>query len=211
MLTKGATGLGVELPAQAIERFLLYMKELKAWNRRINLTAIDDDSAIITRHFLDSLLPAPYLKDATTLLDIGAGAGFPGIPLKIAMPGLNVTLVDSVTKKVMFMRHVCRTLGLGKDIEAVSARVEDKAVLAKYGASFDAVISRAFSGLGAFLEAAMPYVRPGGLIIAMKGPRAGEELAEAAGVKGVGQPEPHEAAVPFTGRRTTLVIFRKEA
>src|SRR4030067_2642864 len=133
MLIDGAVGLGVALDDRSVSAFMAYLRELKAWNRKINLTSIDEDEDIIVRHFLDSLTVCRFLTGAERLLDIGSGAGFPGLPIKIAMPGTDVVLLDTVTKKVHFIRHMIRTLGLQANgaVEAVSARVEEGAMLEK--------------------------------------------------------------------------------
>ncbi|MBI5902792.1 MAG: 16S rRNA (guanine(527)-N(7))-methyltransferase RsmG [Deltaproteobacteria bacterium] len=208
LLEEGAAELGVGLDEAAIAAFSAYLDELKAWNRRINLTSIDSDREAVVRHFLDSLTPYRHIKGAGRLLDIGAGAGFPGIPLKIADPFMEVTLVDSVEKKVHFMRNVIRKLGL-KGIEAVSGRVEDRSLIARYAFGFDCVISRAFTGLKRFLELSLPYLKGGGSIVAMKGPSYKDELEEACGIKGLEPPQVYEVKVPFEQRSTTLVIFKK--
>ncbi|OGQ50815.1 MAG: 16S rRNA (guanine(527)-N(7))-methyltransferase RsmG [Deltaproteobacteria bacterium RIFCSPLOWO2_02_FULL_53_8] len=210
MLEEGAKALGLPMASQASERFMSYLRELKAWNAKMNLTAIEADEDVITRHFLDSLTPLAFLKDTTRLLDAGAGAGFPGIPVKIIRPDMAVTLIDSVTKKVLFMRHVIRTLGLGPDIEAVGGRLEDKAIVKRYEGGFDAVISRAFTSLPAFLEMSRPYLADNGLLLAMKGPKAGEEAAVVMShLIGFTYEGLQEVEVPFLNRRTTLVLFRR--
>lgn len=210
MLESGARTLGVSLSPQVVGQFMVYLHELKAWNARMNLTAIETDEDVITRHFLDSLTPYRFLDKVTRLLDAGAGAGFPGIPLKIVLPNLRATLVDSVSKKVLFMRHIIRTIGLGPDIEAIATRLEDKALVKKYAGLFDCVISRAFTNLPDFLEMSQSYLAPGGVIIAMKGPKAQEELA---GFKPGGFAlifeGLHEVKIPFSDRRTSLLVFRR--
>lgn len=208
-LKSGAEELGVDLTEEALARLDEYLGELKAWNRKINLTAIDTDSEVVTKHFLDSLTPYRYLKGAARLLDIGAGAGFPGLVLKIADPSIDVVLMDSVEKKVHFMRHVIRKLGL-KGASAIAGRAGDMAVVESHRGAFDVVISRAFSELGGFLALAGPYLAPGGLVIAMKGPKYAEELKGTAGLKGFSPPETHEVRVPFTDRTTAVIIFHKE-
>ena len=218
MLEDGATSLGIRLTEGMIASFLLYLSELKAWNKKINLTAITDDEDIIKKHFLDSLTVYPYINHVAgnTLLDIGAGAGFPGIPLKIIDPSLDVLLMDSVQKKVHFIRHIIRTLALeGKDpakkgIDAIAARVEDRSIIERYRGRFDTVTSRAFSSLGDFVASALPYCRTGGMIVAIKGPAAQKELEEAQGViSGLSAPEILEVRVPMTDRTNTIIKFRK--
>lgn len=212
MLESGALSLGVSPSQEAVGQFMVYLRELKVWNGRMNLTAIETDEDVITRHFLDSLTPYRFLGKVTRLLDAGAGPGFPGIPLKIVLPNLRVTLLDSVSKKVLFMRHIIRTIGLGPDIEAIAARLEDKAVVKKYAGLFDCVISRAFTNLPDFLEMSRSYLAPGGIIMAMKGPKAKEELAALGpGLHGVVFEGLHEVEIPFSNRRTSLLVFRRPA
>jgi len=170
---------------------------------------VDSDREIVVKHFLDSLVPCAYLEGNEKILDVGAGGGFPGLPIKIAMPGVDVTLVDSVGKKVHFMRHVIRRLGLAR-AEAVAARVEDKRFVASGAGRYDCVISRAFTELSGFVDLAMPYLAPGGRVVAMKGPRAATEVASLGRRTGLSEPEVHEVEVPFSERKTTIVIIEKE-
>lgn len=208
ILIKGASELGVALGEGEISAFSLYLRELLAWNKKINLTAIDSDREIVIKHFIDSITPCRFIEDGKKLLDIGAGGGFPGIPLKIVKPGLSVTLIDSVEKKVFFMRHVIRVLGLA-GIEAVAGRVEDKAILNKHGGTFDYVTSRAFAELKDFLRLALPYLAPGGSVIAIKGPAYREEIRAVGEIKELSPPEVHEIPLPFSDRVNAVVIYRK--
>ncbi len=193
MLSQGALELGVELDPVALGRFSTYLAELKAWSTRMNLTTITEDREVVIRHFLDSLTPYRHLKEigCKSLVDIGAGAGFPGIPLKIAIPPLDLLLIDSVTKKVHFMRHIIRTLGIkSPGARAVAARGEDPAVVEEFG-GVDCVISRAFASLEDFLAMAGPYCSKEGRLIAMKGPGAKEELAGMSLPPGMPPPADH--------------------
>jgi 16S rRNA (guanine527-N7)-methyltransferase len=208
LLKRGGDELSVPLTDATIALFLRYFRELKAWNRKINLTSIENDREIILRHFLDSLIPYPYIKGSKRLLDIGSGAGFPGIPIKIHDPSISVTLVDSVEKKVHFMKHIIRTLGL-TGIEAVWGRVEDRSMIDRYSGAFDCVISRAFSELKDYLRLSLPYLAPGGTIIAIKGPAYEKELKEVEGLSGLERPGVFEAKLPFTDRTTVILTFRK--
>lgn len=208
LLTRGALELGVGLSDAQQAAFDAYLGELTVWNRKMNLTAIEGEKSIVIKHFLDSLTPVRLLSGSSTLLDIGAGGGFPGIPLKIALPDLSVTLLDAVEKKVHFMRHAIRRLGL-KGAEAVSGRAESEALVSRYAGSFDCVISRAFAEVGMFLSLAMPYVRQGGLILAMKGPGAREELATGSLPQGLSMPEVHDIKVPGSDRVTTILSFKR--
>ena len=209
ILMAGGKELGLAIGDKALSSFLSYLKELKEWNKKINLTAITDDKDIIIRHFLDSLTLVSFLSGKETLLDIGSGAGFPGIPLNIVIPDLKITLMDSVNKKVIFMRHIIRTIGL-KNIEAVQARAEDKETITKFAACFDVVTSRAFAGLGSFLDIALPYAKKGGALISVKGPKWMEELKGLKGLKDIEAAQIKEIRLPFSDVTTTILIFKKD-
>lgn len=209
ILQTGAKELGLSIGEKETALFLKYLSELKEWNKKINLTAITDDRDIVIRHFLDSLTPASFLAHQKTLLDIGSGAGFPGIPLKIVLPDLKVTLMDSVNKKIIFMKHIIRTLGL-EQIEAVHARGEDGAVIKRFAASFDVVTSRAFSGLKEFLNIARPYIKDKGIILVVKGPKGIKELKDIDEMKCLNLIEKRDVKLPFSDIITTIFVFKKE-
>ena len=175
LLVEGAETFGIRLNEKQVEAFDLYLEELLKWNQKINLTAIRSEKGIVLKHFLDSLTAYPHLSKPSSLLDIGSGAGFPGIPLKMVEPSLEITLIDSVRKKVDFQKHIIRTLGL-KGIEAIHGRVQDKEVIQSFGERFDTVISRAFSDLQTLLILSFPFLKKGGVVLAMKGERKGEEI-----------------------------------
>lgn len=163
---------------QQVQQFLRYRQELSEWNGRFNLTAITDPAEILFKHFLDSLsLLMAFDKPQARVLDIGAGAGFPGIPLKIARSQWQVVLLEATGKKVTFLRHAIETLGL-HDIEAVQGRAEELAHRQPYRASFDLVTARAVASLPVLLEYAAPYCRVGGQIILPKKGDITEELAQ---------------------------------
>ena len=176
LLSTHAANFGIVLSQNALAKFETYLHALKDWNEKFNLTAIKDDQGIVIKHFLDSLMPLKFIKPGANLLDIGSGAGFPGIPLKIAEPSLDVTLLDSVNKKVGFMKHIIAELGL-TGIEAVHARAEDL-TKTKRG-RFDVVISRALTNLPDFVKLGESFLKLDGILIAMKGSRADEEIKEA--------------------------------
>lgn len=158
-------------------KFEIYLRELKEWSEKFNLTAIKEDREIVIKHFLDSVTPVQLIKPGSAILDIGSGAGFPGIPIKIVGPSIKVTLLDSVNKKVTFMKHVIELLRLS-GIEAIHSRAEDL-VKSRKG-QFDVVISRALTNLSDFIKIGEPFLKPEGILIAMKGSRADEEVAAAA-------------------------------
>ena len=182
---QGLHQLGLELTEQQLERFLRYRQELLDWNRRINLTAITDPEEVLLRHFLDSLsVLAVYDRSGGRLLDIGTGAGFPGLPLKIVRPQWHVVLLEATGKKVRFLQHVIETLQL-RDVEAVHGRAEELAHNAEYRASFDLVTARAVASLPKLLEYTAPFCRVGGQIVLPKKGDLVEELAQ--GKRAAGQ------------------------
>ncbi|HXF65838.1 MAG TPA: 16S rRNA (guanine(527)-N(7))-methyltransferase RsmG [Burkholderiales bacterium] len=170
-LARGAARLGLALSPTAQRKLLDYLALLAKWNRVYNLTAVRDPGRMVTRHLLDSLAVAPHVA-ASTLLDVGSGAGLPGIPLALADPGLRVTLVDSSRKKAAFLRQVAIELAAA-NIEVVCERVETW----HPGRLFEVVITRAFASLAGFAAAAGRLVAPGGRLAAMKGALPQEELA----------------------------------
>ena len=167
LLINGAREFGIELTRHQIELFLNYLDNITFWNKKINLTGTKDEHQVAINHFLDSISIFPFVSETSKLLDIGSGAGFPGIPLKIVLPSLEVTLLDSVEKKVLFMREVIRRLGLQKT-HAICGRAEDigNGVARGY---FDFVVSRAVGKIEKLLELGIPYLCEGGKIVLMRG------------------------------------------
>ena len=148
--------------------FSTHAIELTKWTQKINLTTITNPIEVASNHFLDSLVPARFIPPGARMLDIGSGGGFPGIPLKVLLPGLSVILIDASRKKVSFLKHVIRTLKLD-NIEALHKRAEDLAKHPSYINRFDVIISRALSSLDSFVNLALPLLADEGVIIAMKG------------------------------------------
>ena len=171
-----ARELGIDMDERVSAAFSIHALELINWNRRINLTAITDPREIAIKHFLDSLAPATCIADRGRLLDIGSGGGFPGLPLKIFKPSISALLIDGVRKKVNFLKHVLRTLGL-ENIEARQMRTETLMKVPEYATSFDIIISRALSDLSTFVKSALPLLAKHGTIVAMKGEVDTEELS----------------------------------
>lgn len=158
-----------------VKKFYLYMQILIEWNEKINLTAITEPKEVIIKHFIDSLSVSNKIKDNSKIIDVGTGAGFPGIPLKIYNNTLNVTLLDSLNKRTVFLKEVIEKLNL-KNIEVIHGRAEDYAKIDKYRENYDYAISRAVAPLNILLEYLSPYVKIGGNVIAMKGSNAEEEI-----------------------------------
>ena len=205
-MTQGARSLGISLTDLQVESFITYLKELKEWNKRVNLTSLEDDVDIIIELFLDSLLLIEYLEPGYRVLDLGSGAGFPGIPLKIVLPDISMVLVDSSIKRVSFQRHIIRILGL-RDISAIHGRAEELSSRKDVEKGFDIVISRALFSIKRFFDTGLPFLKRDGVLIAIKGVRGKEELEES-GLKGRGIWEIKEKIRPFTKKRTILLIFR---
>lgn len=170
-LHEGLERLGLPTGMAPEDRLLAYLELLQRWNRAYNLTAITDPAEMVTRHLLDSLAVLPWI-DCNRLLDAGSGAGLPGIPLALARPGIEVTLLDSAGKKTRFLRHACRELGLD-NVHVVQDRLERYEPTQPFGR----IISRALSGLAAFAEAARHLIAPSGRLLAMKGRYPHEELS----------------------------------
>ena len=164
LIAEGADSLGIDLNSAAIDQFAIHAGELLKWTRKTNLTAITDSREVAVKHFLDSIVPAPLIPSGARLLDIGSGGGFPGIPLKILIPSLSVTLIDAVRKKVSFMSHVIGLLQLS-GIKARHLRVEEL----EQEPQFDVVVSRALFSLKALMLQAVPLLKNEGLIIGFKG------------------------------------------
>lgn len=166
-LIAGAAKLGLFLTSLQVERFQRYYDELVGWNRRVNLTAIVDYEEVQVKHFLDSLTVAPLIDESCRLLDVGTGAGFPGIPLKILFPDIALTLVESVKKKAAFLDHLVDCLGLD-GVEVIAERAEVMAHDERYRERYDVVVSRGVADLATLAELTLPFCVVGGLFIAMK-------------------------------------------
>lgn len=210
-LQDGLKALEIRLDDEAIQRLEYYFIELKKWSAKINLIAKGTaDKQIIENHFLDSLTLLPLLDAGEAhLLDVGTGAGFPGLVLKAAIPQLRVTLVEPRLKRVSFLKQVIRTLGLN-GVTVLSCRVEDEQRLPA-DADFTHITSRAVTDVASFLEMAARFTKPELEVICMKGPRWQEELAHAKEhiVKlGFSQHKAIECFLPFSQAERTLLVFR---
>jgi 16S rRNA (guanine527-N7)-methyltransferase len=207
VLTAGARELGVLLTPAQVSLFLEYLNNLKFWNKKINLTGTRDDEDIIINHFLDSMTILPFISEGSRLLDIGSGAGFPGIPLKIVMPTLIITLLDSASKKVFFMREAIRKLSL-TGIEAVCGRAEDvnNSVPRSH---FQFVVSRAVGKIEDLAKLSIPYLGENGNIILMRGPsglREWEQLADKNTLR-LRLSQSKSLSLPFTGHRRVVLVI----
>jgi len=180
--------------------FMTYLSELKKWNKAYNLTSLKTDEDIIVKHFLDSLLYLSAFPDGeVSVMDVGSGAGFPGIPLKIMRPAIRMYLLEPSRKKVNFLRHISRTLALDS-IEVVEKRIEEVKSL-----TVDVAVTRALFEIKEFIEKASPHVKEGGRLILSKGPKVKEELK---GIKEI-HCEVVTLFLPTTHIKRFLVLIRK--
>lgn len=198
-LASGLVRLGLEVPESAIENLLAFVAILKEWSRTYNLIAPQDRNALLGRHVLDSLSIAPWLQPGS-LLDVGTGAGFPGMPLAIIRPEMEVTLIDGAGKKIRFIRHVGRTLKL-TNVHPIHGRLE----ALEEGKCFANITSRAFSSLAVFAEIVKPHMDSGTRLLAMKGAYPCKELEELPSWVNVISVE--KLSVPYLQAERHLVIM----
>ena len=163
---------------EVLNKFWVYMTNLLEWNEKINLTAITDEDDIILKHFIDSLTILEYIPEKSNVIDVGTGAGFPGIPLKIVREDINMTLMDSLNKRITFLNEIINKLGL-KKINAIHSRAEELAKIPEHREKYDIAVSRAVANLSTLSEYMIPFVKVGGKCICMKGSNIEEELKTA--------------------------------
>jgi len=202
-----AASLGVSLDDRALERFDLYAQLLCDWNKKINLTAITDPQEICVKHFADSLsvLAKVEVPQNAKLIDVGTGAGFPGLALKIARPDLHVTLLDSTKKKLTVLENISRKLEL--DVKLLHMRAEEAGQDSAYREQFDIATARAVANLAVLVEYCLPFVRVGGRFLAMKSAKTQEELTgakKAIGTLGGKLRKIHTLQLAAAGERTIL-------
>ncbi len=205
---------GIELNEGQKEQFRKYFELLVEWNEKMNLTAITDAPSVYLKHFYDSISAAFYidLKGRKTICDVGAGAGFPSIPLKICFPELDVTIVDSLNKRIGFLEHLAETLQL-ENVHFVHARAEDFGQNPEYREKFDIVTARAVARLSVLAELCVPLVKQGGIFISMKGAAAEDELADAEkalSVLGASIKEEYSFTLPVENSERNIFVFEKK-
>ena len=207
LLTSGAQELNIDLSIEQVNSIFVFLTELKKWNQKINLTAIREERDIVIKHVLDSL---SYLKGfsptpGSRLLDMGSGAGFPALVIKIARPELAITLVESVKKKASFLRHIMRTLKM-ENVEIIDKRIEE--LIDTHSSSYNIVTARAFADMNAALSAGTAFLRPGGLMVLSRGPE--ETIGEPAMSKaGVAFERKIELTLPHSDYKRAIWVFRK--
>lgn len=209
VLQETAAGWGLALSQRQLDQFAAYARELQTWNERLNLTAITTGEGIAVRHFLDSLRCALDWGEAPdSLIDVGTGAGFPGLPLKLLRPELRLTLVESIEKKAAFLRHTVELLGLS-GVQVLTARAEAVGRDPQHREQYAVAVARAVAELRVLAEYCLPLCRVGGRFLAPKGDQIERELAEAQGPirrLGGGEPRVEPVALPQTEPRTLVVV-----
>lgn len=180
LMKRAANEAGLELTELQYEQFIKYMRLLQEWNEKINLTAITDDEEVIKKHFIDCIkaFKSDAIKNAKTIIDVGTGAGFPGLPIAIMNPNVKVTLLDSLNKRINYLNTVVRELGL-KNVTTIHSRAEDGARKPELREKFDVATSRAVANMAVLSEYCMSYVKKDGYFVALKGPSVDEELKNA--------------------------------
>ena len=214
ILKKAAEEYGISLSETQLRQFDRYQELLVEWNQKMNLTALTEPKDVAIKHMIDSvsIYDEKWFSEGMSVIDVGTGAGFPGLPLKILCPSLKVTLLDSLNKRVKFLETVVSELGLS-DIVCVHARAEEAARQKQYREKFDAVVSRAVARLPILAEYDLPFVRVGGFFAAMKGAKYEEEAEEAKkAVKllGGGEPVLREIKLPGLEGKRGIIYIRKE-
>ena len=196
---------------EQLEQLIKYYEMLVEKNKVMNLTAITEFNEVAIKHFADSLSIGKAIKlDSQSIIDVGTGAGFPGIPLKIVHPGIRLTLLDSLNKRLVFLNEVIDELGL-KDVETVHARAEEAASKAEYREKFDVVVSRAVAYLSTLVEYCLPFASLGGCFISYKGEKGAEELNEAAkAIKVLGGGDVSMSEFPLVGSDYSRSLIRIE-
>lgn len=200
----------MQIEVKNIEKFYKYMQLLLEWNEKINLTTIVEPEKIIVKHFLDSLTIKKYIEDEKNIIDVGTGAGFPGMPLAIEKNN-NVTLLDSLNKRINFLNDVKEKIGL-ENVVTVHSRAEDAAKDKKYRECFDYAVSRAVAPMNVLLEYLLPFVKVGGKVICMKGPNVKEEMdnsEKVAKILGGKIEKVEELEIPEIDMKRTVVIVKK--
>ncbi len=231
-LRKGACKLQIPLSEEQVEMFSIYSRELRAWNKKFNLTAVSSSEGIQTKHFLDSLslliplasllsseakgTPEAYnrlFKRKLRAIDVGTGPGFPGLVLKIMWPALELSLVEATGKKVQFLQHIIRVLGI-EGATAYHARAEEIGHDERHRESYDLVVARAVAVLPVLAEYLLPLAKVNGLVLAMKGPSASEEVLEsetAIRILGGAIQKVIDVEVPLLAEDRRIVVIRKIA
>lgn len=213
ILKKGIEDLGLKCNDETIDKFSKYREILVEWNQKMNLTGIEEEKEVYIKHFLDSVAAVKkgYIKDGMSIIDVGTGAGFPGLPLRICLENSKVTLLDSLNKRINFLSEVCTNINID-DIELIHGRAEDFGKDEKYREQYDIATARAVAGLPILMEFCVPFIKVGGYFVCLKGPNADTELEEsrkAMEVLGLEFVEKIDVELPEIELKHNIVVFKK--
>lgn len=213
ILKKGIEELGISTNDEMLNNLKIYREILVEWNQVMNLTGIEDEKEVYIKHFLDSISAVKngYIKDGMSIIDVGTGAGFPGMPLRICLENLKVTLLDSLNKRINFLQEVAKNVGID-DIEYIHGRAEDFGKDEKYREQYDIATARAVAGLPVLMEFCIPFVKVGGYFICLKGPNANLELEESKAAMetlGVEFIEKINVDLPDSQLNHNILVFKK--
>lgn len=213
ILKQGIEELGLKCSDETIDKFRKYREILVEWNQKMNLTGIEEEKEVYIKHFLDSVavVKEGYIKDGMSIIDVGTGAGFPGLPLRICLENSKVTLLDSLNKRIKFLSEVCSNIDID-DIELIHGRAEDFGKDENYREQYDIATARAVAGLPILMEFCAPFIKVGGYFVCLKGPNADTELEEskkAMEVLGLEFVEKIDVELPEIELKHNIVVFKK--
>lgn len=213
ILRQGIKDFGIEVNDQMVSDLKTYREILVDWNQKMNLTGIEEEKEVFIKHFLDSISAVSngYIKDGISLIDVGTGAGFPGLPLKICLQNIKLTLLDSLNKRINFLQEVSNTVNL-KDVEFIHGRAEDFGKNSDYREQYDVATARAVAGLPILMEFCVPFVKVGGYFVCLKGPNANLELEEskmAMDILGLEFVEKIDIELPNEELKHNILVFKK--
>ncbi|GAA0702540.1 16S rRNA (guanine(527)-N(7))-methyltransferase RsmG [Paraclostridium ghonii] len=213
ILKQGIEELGLKCSDETIDKFRKYREILVEWNQKMNLTGIEEEKEVYIKHFLDSVavVKEGYIKDGMSIIDVGTGAGFPGLPLRICLENSKVTLLDSLNKRINFLSEVCSNIDID-DVELIHGRAEDFGKDENYREQYDIATARAVAGLPILMEFCAPFIKVGGYFVCLKGPNADTELEEskkAMEVLGLEFVEKIDVELPQIELKHNIVVFKK--
>lgn len=213
ILRQGIKDFGIDVNDQMISDLKTYRELLVDWNQKMNLTGIEEEKEVFIKHFLDSIsaVSKGYIKDGISLIDVGTGAGFPGLPLKICLKNIKLTLLDSLNKRINFLQEVSNSVKF-EDIEFIHGRAEDFGKNPEYREQYDVATARAVAGLPILMEFCVPFVKLGGYFVCLKGPNANLELEEskaAMDILGLEFVEKIDIELPNEELKHNILVFKK--
>lgn len=212
LLKSSCKEIGIDIDDKKINQFIKYKELLLDWNKKINLTAITEEKEIVLKHFIDSISILKYIElENKNVIDVGTGAGFPGIPVKIMCSSIELTLMDSLKKRISFLETICKELDIN-DVNCVHMRAEDGGRNIIYREQFDFCISRAVADLSVLLEYCMPFIKIGGEFISLKGPNIKEEIIKSEfAIKELGGEilSINYINIPFTDIKHSIIKIKK--